>query len=54
MQEAHPQGFRMLLSDRLALALTDWDTPPGPLVPLYLRRPDAMTLAERGAQGPRR
>lgn len=38
----------------LALALTDWDTPPGPLVPLYLRRPDAKTLAERGAQGPRR
>jgi tRNA threonylcarbamoyl adenosine modification protein YeaZ len=26
----------------------DWDQPPGPLVPLYLRRPDAKTLAERG------
>jgi len=26
----------------------DWDREPGPLVPLYLRRPDAKTLAERG------
>ncbi|WP_238997172.1 tRNA (adenosine(37)-N6)-threonylcarbamoyltransferase complex dimerization subunit type 1 TsaB, partial [Mycolicibacterium sp. CBMA 361] len=26
----------------------DWDQPPGALVPLYLRRPDAKTLAERG------
>lgn len=31
----------------LVAAVTDWDTTPGPLVPLYLRRPDAKTLAER-------
>jgi tRNA threonylcarbamoyl adenosine modification protein YeaZ len=30
------------------VAAVDWDRPPGPLVPLYLRRPDAKTLAERG------
>jgi len=29
-------------------AVTDWDRAPDPLVPLYLRRPDAKTLAERG------
>ena len=29
-------------------AVTDWTAEPGPLVPLYLRRPDAKTLAERG------
>jgi hypothetical protein len=28
-------------------AVTDWDR-ADPLVPLYLRRPDAKTLAERG------
>ena len=28
----------------------DWSRPPDALVPLYLRRPDAKTLAERGAQ----
>lgn len=27
----------------------DWSADPGPLVPLYLRRPDAKTLAERQA-----
>ncbi len=27
----------------------DWTADPAPLVPLYLRRPDAKTLAERGA-----
>jgi tRNA threonylcarbamoyl adenosine modification protein YeaZ/ribosomal-protein-alanine acetyltransferase len=27
----------------------DWTADPGPLVPLYLRRPDAKTLAERQA-----
>ncbi|MBV8966571.1 MAG: tRNA (adenosine(37)-N6)-threonylcarbamoyltransferase complex dimerization subunit type 1 TsaB [Mycobacteriaceae bacterium] len=27
----------------------DWTAVPGPLVPLYLRRPDAKTLAERQA-----
>lgn len=31
----------------LVAAVADWDVPPGPLVPLYLRRPDAKTLAER-------
>jgi len=30
------------------VAAVDWDAQPGPLVPLYLRRPDAKTLAERG------
>jgi hypothetical protein len=29
-------------------AVTDWDRAPDPLIPLYLRRPDAKTLAERG------
>lgn len=32
----------------LVAAVTDWDSTPAPLVPLYLRRPDAKTLAERG------
>jgi len=32
----------------LVAAVTDWDAEPEPLVPLYLRRPDAKTLAERG------
>lgn len=32
----------------LAAAVTDWDGEPDPLLPLYLRRPDAKTLAERG------
>jgi tRNA threonylcarbamoyl adenosine modification protein YeaZ len=32
----------------LVAAVTDWTPEPGPLVPLYLRRPDAKTLAERG------
>lgn len=31
----------------LVTAVADWEAPPGPLVPLYLRRPDAKTLAER-------
>lgn len=34
---------------RLVAAVTDWDADPEPLVPLYLRRPDAKTLAERNA-----
>jgi tRNA threonylcarbamoyl adenosine modification protein YeaZ len=34
----------------LVAAVTDWSADPAPLVPLYLRRPDAKTLAERGAQ----
>jgi tRNA threonylcarbamoyl adenosine modification protein YeaZ len=40
------------------VAAVDWSQPPPPLVPLYLRRPDAKTLAERdddaGRNGPRR
>ena len=32
----------------LAGAVAEWDGVPEPLVPLYLRRPDAKTLAERG------
>ena len=32
----------------LVAAVADWDDQPEPLVPLYLRRPDAKTLAERG------
>lgn len=32
----------------LVAAVVDWITEPEPLVPLYLRRPDAKTLAERG------
>lgn len=32
----------------LVAAVADWDAEPEPLVPLYLRRPDAKTLAERG------
>ena len=31
----------------LVAAVVDWDAEPAPLVPLYLRRPDAKTLAER-------
>lgn len=32
----------------LVAAVSDWTGEPGPLLPLYLRRPDAKTLAERG------
>ncbi len=32
----------------LVAAVADWTAEPAPLVPLYLRRPDAKTLAERG------
>jgi tRNA threonylcarbamoyl adenosine modification protein YeaZ len=34
----------------LVAAVADWSQPPESLVPLYLRRPDARTLAERAAQ----
>ncbi len=34
--------------DGLVAAVTDWFGEPSALVPLYLRRPDAKTLAERG------
>jgi len=33
----------------LIAAVTEWSDNPAPLVPLYLRRPDAKTLAEREA-----
>ena len=33
------------------VASVDWSRPPDALVPLYLRRPDAKTLAERQAAG---
>jgi tRNA threonylcarbamoyl adenosine modification protein YeaZ len=33
----------------LVRAVTDWTAMPQPLVPMYLRRPDAKTLAERAA-----
>jgi hypothetical protein len=33
----------------LVAAVDDWAATPEPLVPLYLRRPDAKTLAERQA-----
>lgn len=32
----------------LVAAVADWSAEPAALVPLYLRRPDAKTLAERG------
>lgn len=32
----------------LVAAVGDWEGEPLPLIPLYLRRPDAKTLAERG------
>jgi tRNA threonylcarbamoyl adenosine modification protein YeaZ len=34
----------------LVTAVADWSRLPAALVPLYLRRPDAKTLAERAAQ----
>jgi tRNA threonylcarbamoyl adenosine modification protein YeaZ len=35
----------------LVAAVADWSQHPASLVPLYLRRPDAKTLAERQAAG---
>lgn len=32
----------------LVAAVPDWNQEPEPLIPLYLRRPDAKTLVERG------
>jgi tRNA threonylcarbamoyl adenosine modification protein YeaZ len=34
----------------LVHAVADWSRPPDALMPLYLRRPDAKTLAERGVE----
>ena len=36
----------------LVRAVVDWTAAPAPLVPLYLRRPDAKTPAERKAAVP--
>ncbi|MFZ1162680.1 tRNA (adenosine(37)-N6)-threonylcarbamoyltransferase complex dimerization subunit type 1 TsaB [Mycobacterium sp.] len=36
----------------LVAAVADWSQPAAALVPLYLRRPDAKTLAERQVAGP--
>jgi tRNA threonylcarbamoyl adenosine modification protein YeaZ len=33
----------------LVAAVSDWSQQPAPLLPLYLRRPDAKTIAERAA-----
>jgi tRNA A37 threonylcarbamoyladenosine modification protein TsaB len=32
----------------LVAAVGNWEVEPLPLIPLYLRRPDAKTIAERG------
>ena len=37
----------------LVHAVADWSAEPTPLVPLYLRRPDAKTLAERAGMAQR-
>jgi tRNA threonylcarbamoyladenosine biosynthesis protein TsaB len=37
-------------AEGLVRAVADWESAPAPLVPLYLRRPDAKTLAERAAR----
>ncbi len=37
-------------AEGLVRAVADWVAAPAPLVPLYLRRPDAKTLAERAAR----
>jgi tRNA threonylcarbamoyl adenosine modification protein YeaZ len=36
-------------ADGLVRAVTEWVVAPPPLVPLYLRRPDAKSIAERAA-----
>jgi tRNA threonylcarbamoyl adenosine modification protein YeaZ len=38
------------MPEGLVSAVTDWSATPPALVPLYLRRPDAKTLAERARQ----
>jgi tRNA threonylcarbamoyl adenosine modification protein YeaZ len=54
-QHAALFGLPVLDIDRpsavgLVATVADWDSEPQPLVPLYLRRPDAKTLAERQAR----
>jgi len=40
-------AFAQPSSAGLVAAVRDWEGQPHPLIPLYLRRPDAKTLAER-------
>lgn len=47
---ALPPGYPT--ADGLVRAVVDWTAVPAPLVPLYLRRPDAKTPAERKAAVP--
>jgi tRNA threonylcarbamoyl adenosine modification protein YeaZ len=49
-EEALAQPPRHPTAEGLVRAVADWTSPPAPLVPLYLRRPDAKTLAERAAR----
>ena len=46
--EALAEGPRYPSALGLVDAVADFAAEPEPLVPLYLRRPDARTLAERG------
>ena len=48
--EALAQPPRYPTAAGLVRAVADWTSAPAPLVPLYLRRPDAKTLAERAAR----
>jgi tRNA threonylcarbamoyl adenosine modification protein YeaZ len=48
--EALAQQPRYPTAAGLVQAVADWASAPVPLVPLYLRRPDAKTLAERAAR----
>ncbi len=48
--EALAQPTRYPTAAGLVQAVADWASTPAPLVPLYLRRPDAKTLAERAAR----
>ena len=47
---AQPPGYPTAAG--LVRAVVDWTAAPAPLVPLYLRRPDAKTPAERKAALP--
>lgn len=50
VDEVLAQPPRYPTVEGLVRAVADWTSPPAPLVPLYLRRPDAKTLAERAAR----
>lgn len=47
-QMEHRIEFAHPTAKGLVAAVADWGREPDPLVPLYLRRPDAKTLVERG------